>query len=115
MSTKRKDNDWKKRLGVVFSTDDNYDYSYDQEDIADTLPPDKQYLQVFIDKKNRSGKMVTVVEGFKGREEDLKVLAKLLKAKCGVGGSAKDGQVIIQGDQVAKVKKVLMDLQYSVR
>lgn len=109
-----KSNDnWKERLGVVFSTDPNYDYQHDEQDEAETLPPQQQVLRVLIDKKQRKGKAVTLVTGFEGSEDDLKALGKLLKTKCGVGGSVKDGEVLIQGDHRQKVVDILLKEGYS--
>ncbi|TSA32376.1 MAG: translation initiation factor [Porphyromonadaceae bacterium] len=99
--------DWKDRLGVVYST--NSDFKYDKEDQRepDTLPANQQKLIVQLDKKNRKGKAVTLVTGFIGSTEDLESLGKLLKTKCGVGGTAKDGEILIQGDFRDKVVQVL--------
>ena len=108
-------NDWKDRLGVVFST--NSDYKYDtvsEEEIIETLSPDKQKLTVTIDRRNRGGKQVTLVSGFVGSEDDLVSLAKTLKTKCGAGGSTKDGEIIIQGDFRDKVTVLLQSLGYKL-
>ena len=91
-------NDKKERINVVYSTNPNYQYEYNQEEEQETLAPEKQNLRVTLDSKQRKGKTVTLVQGFTGTEEDLKELAKLLKNKCGVGGSVKDGEIIIQGE-----------------
>ena len=93
-----KKNNWKNRDGVVYSTADNFDYQYEQDQAADTVPPQQQNLKVLVDKSGRGGKQVTLVRGFVGASEDLDKLGKLLKSKCGVGGSVKDGEVLIQGD-----------------
>ena len=92
------ENDWKQRLGVVYST--NPDFKYEQESVTEdeTLAPEKQKLTVNIDRRCRAGKQVTLVSGFVGSESDLKELGKTLKVKCGVGGTAKDGEITIQGD-----------------
>lgn len=111
----RKDNDWKKRDGVVYSTSSDFSYQYEGEDSAETLPPSQQKLKVLLDKKARAGKQVTLVEGFIGTEEDLKELGKLLKSKCGVGGSAKDGEILIQGDHRDKVLQVLTQAGYGAK
>ena len=79
------------------------------------MPNNKQQLIVSIDKKQRKGKTVTLVEGFIGKTEDLEALAKLLKTKCGVGGSAKDGEIVIQGDFKIKVKEILEKEGYKVK
>ena len=100
-------NDWKKRDGVVFSTNPNYKYDIGEEDDIQTLPPEKQKLVVTIDRSGRAGKQVTLVKGFVGRAEDLADLGKKLKTKCGVGGSVKDGEIIIQGDFRDKVTELL--------
>ena len=110
-------NDWKNRLGVVYSTDPNFKYvtqdDLDQE--PETLPAERQKLIVAIDRRNRGGKQVTVVNGFVGREDDLAALAKTLKARCGVGGSAKDGQIIIQGDMRDRIVDILLSLGYKAK
>ena len=102
-----KDNDWKKRLGVVFSTASDYDYQTDAEEEVQTLEAKSQKLRVRIEKNGRGGKTVTIVSGFVGREDDLKELGKALKSKCGVGGSAKDGEVLVQGDFRQRVIEIL--------
>ncbi len=104
-----------KRKGIVFSTNPDFDYSYDDDDQVETLPPNKQQLKVWIDRKKRRGKEVTLVTGFVGQEEDLKALGKTLKSKCGVGGSAKDGEIIIQGNQRDKVVALLIDMKYKAK
>jgi translation initiation factor 1 len=105
-----------KRKGIVFSTNPDYDYSYDDEmDDIETLPPNKQQLKVWIDRKKRRGKEVTLVTGFVGTEEDLKALGKTLKTKCGVGGSAKDEEIIVQGNQREKVVALLLEMGYKTK
>jgi translation initiation factor 1 len=111
----KKNNDWKKRDGVVYSTSDSFEYSFEGGDAVETLPPAQQKLRVLLDKKARAGKQVTLVEGFVGNEEDLKELGKLLKSKCGVGGSAKDGEILIQGDHRDKVINVLLEAGYPAK
>ncbi len=109
-------NDWKSRLGVVYSTNPDFNYDNDsQEPEQELLPPQKQKLIVKIDRRNRGGKQVTVVEGFKGPQDDLEALGKTLKTKCGVGGSAKDGIIIIQGDMRDKIVAVLTTLGYNAK
>jgi translation initiation factor 1 len=111
----KKNNDWKKRDGVVYSTSDGFEYSLGEPESIETLIPAKQKLKVLLDKKARAGKQVTLVEGFVGSEEDLKELGKLLKNKCGVGGSAKEGEILIQGDHRDKVLQVLLDAGYGAK
>ena len=111
----KKTNDWKKRDGIVFSTADSFDYNFGNEEAQDTLPPSQQKLRVLLDKKSRAGKQVTLIEGFVGTEEDLKELGKLLKNKCGVGGSTKDGEILIQGDHRDKVLQVLTQAGYGAK
>lgn len=102
-----------KRIGVVYSTNPDYHYDYESTEDSSLLPANQQKLRVQIDRKQRKGKEVTLITGFVGPEDDLKELGKLLKSKCGVGGSAKDGEIIIQGDQRDKVVKILLDEGYS--
>ena len=108
-----KKNDWKDRLNVVYSTNPDFGYEMDNDEEQVTLDKDKQNLRVSIDKKNRGGKVVTLITGFVGTENDLKELGKLLKSKCGVGGSAKDGEIIIQGDFKTKVMELLVREGYT--
>ena len=110
-----KDNDWKNRLGVVFSTNPDFVYEKAEEAQAETLPPGKQKLIVGIDRKGRAGKQVTLVTGFKGSEEDLKELGRLLKVRCGVGGTAKEGEITIQGDFRDRVTAILRELGYNAK
>ncbi len=109
------DNDWKKRLGVVFST--NPDFAYEEESTAEevTLEPSKQNLIVSIDRKGRGGKQVTLVTGFVGTSDDLAELGRTLKVKCGVGGSAKDGEITIQGDFRDRVTTLLKEMGYKAK
>lgn len=109
------ENDWKQRLGVVYST--NPDFKYEQESVTEeeTLAPEKQKLTVSIDRRCRAGKQVTLVSGFVGCESDLKELGKTLKVKCGVGGTAKDGEITIQGDLRDKVTALLCAMGYRAK
>jgi len=114
MSRKKKDN-WKKREGVVYSTSSDFDYDYEGAEEEETLAPEEQHLKVQLDKNARGGKQVTLITGFVGTQDDLKDLGKLLKSKCGVGGSAKDGEIIVQGDLRQKVKDILEKEGYHVK
>ena len=103
----------KKKIGVVYSTNPDYDYDYEEREEMETLEPNQQKLRVFIDRKMRKGKEVTIVESFVGTESDLKDLGKTLKSKCGVGGSVKDEEIIIQGNQKDKVHDLLIKMGYT--
>lgn len=105
----------KRPTGVVYSTNPDFQYQYDDEPEASTLPPEQQRLRVSIDRHHRGGKIVTLVTGFIGTDDDLQALGKMLKGKCGVGGSAKDGEIIIQGDQQDKVRSALTAAGYKVK
>ncbi|MBN1596686.1 MAG: translation initiation factor [Bacteroidales bacterium] len=107
--------DWKDRLGIVYSTDPDFKYEKPIEDEQETLPKKEQNLMVITDRKQRKGKTVTIIQGYIGTKEDLKKLGKLLKSKCGVGGSEKDNEIIIQGDFVSKVKEILKNDGYKVK
>lgn len=106
-------NDWKKRLGMVYST--NPDFQFETENVVEqeTLPKQQQKLRINIEKKNRGGKVATIVKGFIGSENDLKELGKMLKTKCGVGGSAKEGELIIQGEFKQKIIDILIKEGYT--
>lgn len=99
---------------IVYSTNQSFDYEYGQEE-EETLSPEDQDLRIWLDKKHRGGKVASVVKGFIGNDDDLKDLAKILKTKCGVGGSAKDGEIIIQGDHRDKILKILLDQGYRAK
>ena len=109
------ENDWKARLGVVYSTNPDFQYATQQEEEAETLPPAKQRLIVGIDRRNRGGKQVTLITGFVGTADDLKELGRVLKTRLGVGGSAKDGEITIQGDFRDKVVSILQGLGYNAK
>ena len=99
--------DRKKRIGVVYSTNPDYEYSDDSQEEAETLPKNQQKLRLNMERAGRGGKTVTLVKGFVGSEEDITALCKLLKQKCGVGGSVKDGEIIIQGDHRQRLVEIL--------
>ncbi len=109
----------KKKLGLedlggfVFST--NEDFDFETDDSHENLAPNEQYLEAHFSNKGRGGKTVTIVKGFIGSEDDLKILAKLLKKKCGVGGAVKDGEIIIQGNYRDKVMEILKKEKYNVK
>ena len=104
--------DSKARLGIVYSTANDFDYALQEEETA-TLPTQQQRLRVRIEKKGRGGKVVTLISGFVGSSSDLSQLAKTLKTKCGVGGSVKDGEILVQGDFRQRVIDLLKNLGYS--
>jgi translation initiation factor 1 len=110
-----KNNDWKKRDGVVYSTNSDFGYTYNEQSEQETLPARQQDLRVELDKSMRAGKQVTLVTGFIGTFADLESLGKMLKSKCGVGGSVKDGQVIIQGDHRDKLVAILIKEGYRAK
>ncbi len=112
---KKEKQDWKDRLNVVYSTNQDFNYDTDSEEEEDTLDANKQMLKISIDRKKRKGKSVTLIEGFVGTNDDLKELAKKLKSKCGVGGSAKDGEIMIQGEFKQKVAEILTQLGYKTK
>lgn len=101
--------------GLVFSTDPDFQPPEPEEDQEETLSPEQQTLYVSYDKKQRKGKVVTLVEGFEGTEEDLNALGKMLKSKCGAGGSVKDGEVLVQGNFVQKIIEILSKEGYKVK
>lgn len=108
MSNKNKNRD-----GIVFSTNPDFkpEDDFHEEDIS--LPPQQQQLRVMLDKKQRAGKKVTLVTGFTGTVQDLEALGKMLKSKCGVGGTVKDGQILIQGDFREKINQLLVAAGYK--
>lgn len=106
-------NDWKSRLNVVYSTNPDFQYTTDEEELIETPPKQQQKLRVSIEKNHRGGKTVTLVKNFVGCDDDLKELARLLKTRCGVGGSAKDGEIIVQGDFKPRVIEILKQEGYT--
>ena len=109
----KKDNDWKDRLGVMYSTNPDFNYETDEEPEQELLPPQQQKLRLRMEKNGRGGKTVTVISGFQGPQADMDALARTLKTFCGCGGSAKDGEIIIQGDFREKLKAKLLSLGYT--
>lgn len=105
----------KKFTNIVYSTNPSFQFETEEEETVDTLPKNQQKLYVSLDKKQRAGKEVTLIEGFIGSEDDLKDLGKTLKSKCGVGGTVKDGEVIIQGNFRDKVMDLLVKEGYQVK
>lgn len=103
----------KNKIGVMYSTNKNFEYQYEREE--DTLPINQQLLEVWIDKKNRGGKIATIIKGFVGKDEDLKTLGKKIKSSCGVGGSAKNGEIIIQGNLREKIMLLLQKEGYQCK
>ncbi|MDL5048868.1 translation initiation factor [Oscillatoria amoena NRMC-F 0135] len=108
-----KKNEWKQREGVVYSTNNDFQFETRKPFEVSTRAPKDQYLRVLLDKSGRAGKQVTLVTGFVGSKADLEALGKLLKAKCGVGGSVKDGEIIVQGDQRDKIIVILTTEGYK--
>jgi len=107
------DIDRKKRVGVVYSTNPDYEYSDEGQEETYTLPKNQQKLRLNMERAGRGGKTVTLVKGFVGTDEDINSLCKLLKQKCGVGGSVKDGEIIIQGDHRQRLIEILKKEGYT--
>ena len=106
---------FKNRTGIVYSTDPDYSYDEIQREQQTTRSSSQQNIKVQLDKKSRGGKKVTLVTGFVGSENDLKSLGKILKSQCGVGGSTKNGEILIQGDFVERIVKLLIDKGYRAK
>jgi translation initiation factor 1 len=104
----------KEKLNIVYSTNPNFQFEFEEDETIESKPNNQQKLYVSINKKQRGGKEVTLVEGFVGPEEELKELGKLLKSKCGVGGSVKDNEILIQGNFKDKVYDLLVKENYKV-
>ncbi|MDE6374360.1 MAG: translation initiation factor [Alistipes sp.] len=109
------DNDWKSRLGMVYSTDPDFKYETLRDEEPVTLAPAQQDLRVWLDRRHRGGKVATLVRGFVGRDDDLQALARMLKTRCGVGGAAKEGEIIIQGDHRDRVVDMLTRSGYRCK
>lgn len=107
-------NDWKERLGVVFSTNPDYKYQTEQQPETESLAPERQNLRVWLDRL-KGGRVATVVRGYVGSDEELATLGKELKKSCGVGGTTKDGEIIIQGDHRDRVIELLTKSGYRCK
>ena len=105
----------KEKINIVYSTNPEFNYQFEEDPEMETLPIQQQKLYVSIDRKQRGGKEVTLVEGFVGAEEDLKELGKKIKTKCGVGGTVKDNEIIIQGNFKEKIFELLSKDGYQVK
>lgn len=103
----------KDRINVVYSTDPDFEYQFEDNGPEETLKPEDQPLRVSLDRKKRKGKEVTLITGFSGSELDCAALGKTLKKACGVGGSVKEGEILIQGDHRQKVLNLLLDAGYK--
>jgi translation initiation factor 1 len=108
-----KKNDWKDRLNIVYSTNPDFQYSTDEKEETETLPKQQQKLRVSIEKNHRGGKTVTIVKNFVGNDEDIKELGRLLKTRCGVGGTTKEGEILIQGEFKEKIIEILKKEGYT--
>lgn len=97
----------KKKKHIVYSTNPDFEFDYEEDEVQETLEPTDQLLYISIDRKGRGGKEVTLIEGFVGEDHDLKELARMLKNKCGVGGSVKSGDILIQGNFRDKICAIL--------
>lgn len=105
----------KNRVNIVYSTNPDFQFHNESDGEQETMEPSNQRLYISLDRKNRGGKEVTLIEGFVGTEADLKTLAKELKSKCGVGGSIKDSEILVQGNFVNKIYTLLIDKKYQIK
>lgn len=102
-------------IGVVYSTNPNYQYEFEKKKEQESLPPQQQELRIFLEKKHRGGKTATVIKGFVGKESDMEELGKFIKTRCGVGGTVKDGEILIQGDFRDKILDLLLSKGYKAK
>lgn len=105
----------KKPSGIVYSTNPDFNYEYDHSEEQETLSPEKQNLKIKTDSKQRKGKIVTIISGFTGTDNDLNILGKELRTFCSSGGSVKEGDIIIQGDMKERIFKYLISKSYKVK
>jgi translation initiation factor 1 len=108
-------NDFKNRVDIIYSTNQDFQYNYNTKSGVQTLPKQQQNLKVFLDRKHRAGKSVTLISGFVGTVDDLEALGKFLKTKCGVGGTVKDNEILIQGDFRNKIIQLLIADGYKAK
>jgi translation initiation factor 1 len=101
--------------GILYSTNPQFNYTYENKAEHNTLPPQQQDLRIFLEKKHRGGKTASVIKGFIGKQDDMEELGRLLKTRCGTGGSAKDGEIIIQGDFRDKILQMLLEKGYKAK
>jgi translation initiation factor 1 len=113
--SKRKKHKTNQQGGIMYSTDPDFEFEDFQEEEEETQPPQQQNLKVLLDRKQRGGKVVTLVTGFVGSEDDLIDLGKTLKSRCGTGGSVKEGEILVQGDKREKVMQLLTDMGYKAK
>jgi translation initiation factor 1 len=106
-------NNWKERLGITYSTNPDFRYQTGTEADETAPPKDRQPLRITLDRRRRNGKTVTLIAGFRGADDELQSLGKMLKIKCGTGGSAKDGEIILQGDVRRKSLEILLGEGYA--
>ena len=106
-------NDWKRRLNIVYSTNPDFKYDNGEEDDVHAAPKEKQQVRIKLDKRNRGGKTVTLITGIEGSDDEIAALATKLKSKIGTGGSAKEGEIIIQGDFRNRVMELLLKEGYA--